>query len=518
MIVGDLLRRGSKLYPRRVAMHCHGKDLTYAELNQRVSRLANSMLELGLRKSDRIAILAQNCTPYLEVCLASAKIGVVTIPLNARLKESELKYIIDDGRTKILFVSPDFLEPTASVRDESSTIEHCICIGQDSPGTKDYETMLAEASPEEPVSQVTESDVICQIYTSGTTGRPKGAMLTHRNVLSNAMCCCLEQEIQPLDNILMALPLFHVAGYTLSMGALLAGGKLTIHQSFNPQEVLRSMAEDRITHAPLVPVMINFLLSVPDVGGYDFTSLKYIVYGASPITSGLMSKAIGAFKCGFIQGYGLTEAAAFVSLLRADDHVVEGTPEQIKRLTSIGKEILGTEVKVADEYGREVQPGELGEILARGDNIMQGYWKLPHETEQTLRDGWLHTGDMATVDEDGYIYILERKKDMIISGGENIYPREIESVLVEHPAITDAAVIGVPDDVWGEAVKAVVVIKEGEKATEVEIIQFCASRLAGYKKPKTVEFTAELPRNPMGKVLKRVLRRPYWEGYDRGVH
>jgi len=518
MIVGDLLRRGNKLYPERVALRYQGRDFSYAELDQRVNRLANSMLRLGLRKGDRIAVLAQNSNQYVEAYLGSARIGVVTIPLNARLKGGELTYIINNGEAKALLIGPEFLELIASIREGLPLVKHYVCLGQPVPGFENYESLLADASSEAPVVRNTDSDVVCQIYTSGTTGLPKGAMLTHRNVLSNAVSCCLEQDIKPRDNYLMVLPLYHIAGYTLTLSTLLMGGMLTIHPAFNPPDVLHSIAGDRTTHAALVPVMINFLLRVPNLDQYDFSSLKYVVYGAAPITPSLLEQAMGVFRCGFIQGYGLTEAAAFVTLLRPEDHVVGGSPEQVKRLSSIGQEILGTEVRVVNEQGEEVQAGEVGEIIARGDNIMQGYWKMPEATAETLRDGWLHTGDLATVDEAGYIYIVDRKKDMIISGGENIYPREVEDVLLTHPAVGDAAVIGVPDEVWGEAVKALVVLKEGQTATEEELIGFCAARLAGFKKPRSVEFRTELPRNPMGKVLKRVLREPYWEGYERRVH
>lgn len=403
MIVSDLLRRGIKLYPDRVALRFEGQDFSYAKLNQRVNRLANSMLRLGLRKGDRIAILAQNCSQYVETYLGSARIGVVPIPLNARLKGDELKYIINNGEARALLVGTGFLELIASIREGLPLVEHYICLGQHAPDFENYESLLVNAPSEDPVVRLSDSDVVCQIYTSGTTGLPKGAMLTHRNVLSNAVSCCLEQDIAPRDNFLMVLPLYHIAGYTLTLSTLLVGGRLIIHPTFSPPDALRSIAEDRITHAALVPVMINFLLRVPDVGEYDFSSLKNIVYGAAPITPSLLKQAMGIFKCGFIQGYGLTEAAAFVTLLKSDDHVVEGSAEQVKRLSSIGQEIIGTEVRVVNEQGEEVQAGEVGEIIARGDNIMHGYWRMPEETAETLRDGWLHTGDLATVDEAGYI-------------------------------------------------------------------------------------------------------------------
>ncbi|MBT4638788.1 MAG: long-chain-fatty-acid--CoA ligase [Deltaproteobacteria bacterium] len=518
MIVNDLLRRGVKLYPDRGVMRYQDKDMSYRELNLRVNRLAGSMLKMGIRQGDRIAILAANSNAYLEVCLACGKIGVVFIPLNARLKGDELKYIIKHGKAKALFTIPPFVELVASMKGELPIVEHFICIGQPAEGYGDYEALLSESTEMEPDVQVTESDVFCQMYTSGTTGLPKGAMLTHRNLLSVATACCLEHDIKAGDKYLMVMPLFHVGGLVPALSALIVGAKLFVYPTFDPQEVLRAISENKITHAALVAAMILFVLSVPDAGSHDFSKLKYIVYGGSPISPDLLKQAMTVFKCDFIQGYGLTEAASFATLLRPEDHVLDGTPEQLKRLTSAGKEMLGIEVKVVDEQGEEVKAGDLGEIIIKGENNMLGYWEQPEETTEALRNGWFYSGDMGTVDDEGYIFILERKKDMIISGGENIYSREIEDVLASHPAVAEGSIIGVPDEVWGESVKAVIVVKEGESVTEQEIIDFCASKLAGYKKPKSVDILTELPRTPAGKVLKRLLRDPYWEGHDRGVH
>ncbi len=518
MIVNDLLRRGAKLHPDRTAIRCGGRDWSYAELNARVNRLAGGLWRRGLRKGDRIAILAASCTQYVETYLASARIGVVTIPLNARLKGDELSYIIDHGEAKALLVGAEFVELIASIRAGLLQVRHFVCIGAPAAGWDGWDSLLDGPGVSEPAVQVAESDALIQLYTSGTTGTPKGAVLTHRNVLTNALGCCLEQDIRPRDNWLMVLPLYHVAGFTLCVSALLMGGMVTIHPAFQPADVVRSIAQDRITHVALVPVMMSFLLRVPDLAQADFSSLRCVVYGAAPIAPHVLEQLMRVLGCNFIQGYGLTEAAAFVSLLRAEDHVADGSPEQIRRLASIGREIIGAEVKVVDEHGADVAPGAVGEIVVRGDNVMHGYWKMPDETAEALRDGWLHTGDLATVDDAGYIFIVDRSKDMIISGGENIYPREIEQVLLTHPAVADAAVIGVPDEVWGEAVKALVVPKEGQAPTAQEIVDFCAAKLAGYKKPKSVEFTAELPRNAMGKVLKRSLREPYWQGHERRVH
>ncbi|MBW2637323.1 MAG: long-chain-fatty-acid--CoA ligase [Deltaproteobacteria bacterium] len=521
MIVGDLLRRGVKVFSDRVAIHYKDRALSYAELNERVNRLANSMLEMGIQKGDNIAILSSNSNAYLEVILAGGKIGAATVTLNARLKGDELTYIINNSDAKALYTTPVFLELIGTISEELPLIEHYICIGESDSAYKDvyqdYEKLLAEGSPEEPASSVVESDVLCLLYTSGTTGLPKGVMLTHRNILANCTAVIWEHNYRTGDKYLMPVPLFHNGGLIPSISSLMAGSELVIHESFNPSEVLRSLVEDEITHAALVVAMIHFVMSVPGVENHKFEKLRYIIYGGSPISSDLLKRAVNVFGCDFIQGYGLTEATSFASLLRPADHNTRGTPEQLKKLFSAGKEMLGIEVSVINEQGKEVNPGEMGEVVVRGATVMAGYWKMPQETEQALRDGMIYSGDIGTVDEEGYIYIMERKNDMIISGGENIYPREIEEVLSTHPAVADVAVIGVPDPAWGESVKALIIVKEGKEVTEQEIIDFCASKMAGYKKPKSVEFRTELPRNPAGKVLKRILREPYWGEQKRSV-
>jgi acyl-CoA synthetase (AMP-forming)/AMP-acid ligase II len=303
-----------------------------------------------------------------------------------------------------------------------------------------------------------------------------------------------------------------------TMSTLAMGGTVVVKKGFDPGEVLRSFTADGVTHALLVPAMILALLNTPGLEAADLRTLKWIVYGASPIPLEVLRQALAIFKCNFVQGYGQTEASAVLTMLPAADHVLEGASEKIRRLQSCGREVYGTQVRVVDTENRDVRPGEIGEVIARGDQLMAGYWRMPEATAETLRDGWLRTGDLATVDEAHYIYIMDRLKDMIVSGGENVYPREIEEVLFAHPAVADAACIGVPSERWGEEVKAIVVLRAERRATEADLLRFCGERLAGFKRPRTVDFIDSLPKNPSGKVLKRELREPYWRGQTRRVN
>jgi long-chain acyl-CoA synthetase len=324
-------------------------------------------------------------------------------------------------------------------------------------------------------------------------------------------------QFQAGDCILMVAPLYHMAAGMTSLATILQAGPILLHRDFNPVAILDDMEGGEVTTVLLIPVMLNFLLQMPDIEKRDFSNIRAIVYGASPMPVEVLRKGMEIFQCDFVQGYGQTESSAILSILNAEDHVLDGTPEQLKRLGSAGREVFGTEVRVIDENGNDVKPGQIGEVIGRGGNVMKGYWKMPEAAAEAIRDGWLHTGDLATVDEDGYIYILDRIKDMIISGGENVYSREVEEVLYEHPAIAEAAVIGVPDEQWGETVKAIVVLKEGQEASAEEIIDFSRERLAGFKRPRSVDVMDSLPRNLSGKVLKKILREPYWKDRERQV-
>jgi fatty-acyl-CoA synthase len=357
-----------------------------------------------------------------------------------------------------------------------------------------------------------------QMYTSGTTGRPKGAVLPHASVCANITQTSMAFTNEPGERALVVAPLYHAAAGLFSFVAVKTGGTLYLQEDFNPPEVVRALSEERIAVALLIPVMIQFcMLAVPDAAERRYDDLRLILYGASAIPEQTLREAVKTFRCDFIQAYGMTEVTAVATGLLAEDHA-RALRDKPELLASAGRPILGTEVRVVDENDRSVPNGTVGEILVRGPQLMRGYWSLPDATRDTLRNGWMHTGDAGSLDDEGYLYVQDRVKDMIVSGGENVYPREIEDVLHRHEAVADAAAIGVPDETWGEAVKAIVVLRDGASATAEEIIEFCRGSLAGYKRPRSVDFVDALPRNPTGKILKRELREPYWEGRKRHIN
>jgi fatty-acyl-CoA synthase len=518
MIASDIVRRNNTLRPHQVAMTFGGHAYTYAALSERVNRAANALRGLGIGKGDRVAVLALNCNQYVELYFANGKIGAVTTPLNYRLTGTELEFIINNSEAVALVVDQEHVGRIAELKHLLPTVRHYICIGGQHQGYLDYEAWIAAASPTDPPAAVGETDLLWQMYTSGTTGRPKGAMISHRALLANTMQVAFEFPISPGDRSLIVAPLYHAAAVINTMVTLAQGGTIVVKPQFNPFEILQTFSDEGITHALLVPAMILFMLQLPGIAQADFGGLKYVIYGASAIPVEVLRQAIRIFKCKFVQGFGQTESTAVLTVLRPEDHVLEGPPEKVRRLQSCGRELFGCEVRVVNERGEPVKPGEVGEVIARGPNIMTGYWKLPEATAETLRDGWLHTGDLGTIDEENYIFIVDRIKDMIVSGGENVYPREIEEVLFAHPAVADAACIGVPSEKWGEEVKAIVVLKPGQQATAEELVKYCGERLAGFKRPRSVEFRDALPKNPSGKVLKRELREPYWKDKARRVN
>jgi O-succinylbenzoate-CoA ligase len=510
MLLGDLLRRNAKLYPNKTAIIFEDQRWSYAELDKRVKKLANGLRANGVGRGDRVGLLEHPCPQYIELYIAIPKTGAVLVPLNCRLTGHELEYIINDAEIKMLIMGKEFVGVIDSIRGDLETVRTFFSIGEAHSGMSQYEDLIKGFSPELPEIEVEEDDVAVQMYTSGTTGRPKGAMLTHKNLMSMYMSRLVDLKLDKDDIFLSSVPYYHIAAeYALII--LYIGGTLVIHNKFDPGCFLETIETEKVTLSLGVPSMINFLVQHMEKHpmDYDLSSIKIFLYGASPMPVALLRKAIEAFKCNFFHSYGLTEASPGATLLEPE--------ESERRPASCGKEIFNVEARVVNERGVDVKPGEPGEIILKGDNVMKGYWKLPEDTAKTIKNGWLYTGDIATVDEEGYIFIMDRKDDMIISGGENIYPREIEEVLYAHPSILEVAVIGVPDEQWGESVKAIVVLREGESVSEGEIIDFCKKNMASYKKPKSVEFLDILSRNPAGKVLKKELREKYWKGQDRIV-
>jgi acyl-CoA synthetase (AMP-forming)/AMP-acid ligase II len=497
------------------------RRITYRAAQAEVHRLANALVGSGLQRGDRIAILSKNSIEYMLFYFAASKAGVVTIPLNYRLAPAEWSYILNDAGAKILFAAGDYSQDVELVRSELKTIGQFIAMdidGWDTPGWAAYQGFIAGQPDAAPGRIVAPEDDLFQLYTSGTTGHPKGAVLTHQAVTTHILQMGLAHNIQPGERLLLVAPVFHVAA--LNAGAfpcLAAGGCLYIQADFRPDEVVRALSEAQVGMAILVPAMIQACLTaVPDVAQHRYDDLRLIHYGASPIAEATLRRALETFKCEFSQGYGMTEMSAAIAILSWADHQ-RALREKPELLVAAGRPILGTEVCVVDANDRPVPNGTIGEVLARGPQMMKMYWKQPEATAEALRGGWMHTGDAGVLDDEGYLYIQDRVKDMVVSGGENVYPRVVEEVLFKHPAVAEVAVIGVPDEQWGETIKAVVVLRPGMTATEEEMMDFCRGKLGGFERPRSVDFIEALPRTPSGKVLKRVLREPYWAGQARRV-
>jgi acyl-CoA synthetase (AMP-forming)/AMP-acid ligase II len=508
----------SAICPDRPAVIFEGKKYSFSELSERANRLANALLSLGIEKGERVAILQVNCNQYVEAYYAVAKIGAIFVPLNFRAKRDELVHMLNHSESSILFVGQRYLEMVNDMRSELPLIKHYISIDSKQEGMLYYEDMLASVSDEEVFTDIADDDITMLMYTAGTTGLPKGVPLTH-----NSFTLYLLENVAPADleieeTNLLTMPLYHVAGVQAMLAATYGGRSLAMMRQFEVNEWLETVQLERANRAMLVPTMLKRVIDHPDFNKYDLSSLKVITYGAAPMPFEVIKKAIELFPgVNFINAFGQTETASTITTLGPEDHIIEGTEEEkekkLGRLTSsIGRPMPDVEMKIIDEQGNDLPPGEVGEIVALGPRVMSGYWKDAEKTAKTLtKDGWLRTGDMGYTDEEGYFYLAARADDMIIRGGENISPEEVENALYTHPAVEEAAVIGVPDPEWGQQPRAIVVLKEGEAATADELIEYCRERMSSFKRPRSVVFVDELPRTSTGKVLKRVLREQYGE-------
>jgi acyl-CoA synthetase (AMP-forming)/AMP-acid ligase II len=497
--------------PDAVAITFAGSSWTWAELAQRVRRNAAAQRAAGLVPGNRIAVLDLNHPSCLELTLACAQVGTANAVVNFRLAPPEIVYVINDARARVLFVGPEFAEAVEQVRAKLPTVERVVRVG----GAGDeYEAWLAANEPDARVHRAAPEDCFVQLYTSGTTGFPKGAMLTHRGMLAHARNVAADFDLGPEARVQVAMPLFHVGGTSYSLLAISAGARIFMLRRPDPAAVLEMLEAEKITHTFLVPALMAAMNQVPGAAERDYSALRSLSYGASPMPLPVMRASLKLFPGVMHQVYGMTEQSGVVSSLGPADHA---DPTVAHRLVSAGKPIHGVEIEVRDPItGEPVRPGEPGEIWVRSEQVMAGYWGKPDATAAALTsDGWLRSGDGGHIDADGYIYVTDRIKDMIISGGENIYPAEIERVLAEHPSIGDVAVIGVPDDRWGEVPKAVVVAAPGATVDTEQVLAYCRENLASFKCPKSVDVVAELPRNPTGKILKRELRKPYWAGRER---
>lgn len=519
MNLGLHLTRAVRLFSERTAIVEGDMRFTYTQFNERVNRLANGLFNLGLKKGDRVALLMPNCRQAVESDAACYKTGIVKTPLNARLSIQELIHQMNNSEARALIFHPIFIELIESHLSDIKTVEHFIVLSNAPASMADYEEILAESSSGEPNADVDLDDLYSLNYTSGTTGVLKAAMLTQRNFLSLTREMIMGSGLYPEYTPVTAYvaPVTHAAGCLL-LPTFIKGGTQVLLDAFDLDILFQTIEKERVTDILLIPVIINFMLSFPDIKKYDYDSLRRIIYGTAPMAPERIKQALEVFGPILMQGYGQTESAAIATMLSPEDHVTNGDPEREKRLGSAGRPCFEAEVKVVDEEGNELPAGEVGEIILRGDSIMAGYWNAPELTADTIRNGWLYTRDMGAFDEAGYLYLIDRKSDMIISGGYNIYPTEVENVLYEHPAVFETAVVGVPDDQWGEAVKAVVVLRPGAEAAEAELIEFCKTRLASFKKPKSIDFVQDIPKTAVGKVLRRLVREPYWAEKGRRVN
>ena len=491
---------------------------TYREALAETNRLANAFVSAGLQIGDRIAVLSKNSIEYVLLYFAASKAGVVPVHLNYRLAPAEWSYIINDAGAKLLLAAGEYRQAVDPIRSELQTVERFVAIdGPGASGWNDYQHWVASQPPTPPDRLITEDHDLYQMYTSGTTGHPKGAVFTHLAATAQLVQRGLILKSEPGERWLLVAPMFHAAAANqVACQSVYWGSCLYIQTDFNPVEVVRVLSEERISIAQMVPAMIQAcLVAVPDVAQHRYDGLRLISYGSSPIAEQTLRRAIEVFKCDFVQGYGMTETIGLTLLLPSDHR--RALTEKPELLLSAGRPLAGTEVRIVDADDNPVPNGTTGEIIARGPQLMKSYWNRPEATAEALRGGWMHTGDAGVMDDEGYLYIQDRVKDMIVSGGENVYPRVVEEVLFQHPAIADAAVIGVPDERWGETLKAIVVLRRGMKATPEEIMEFCRGKLGGFERPRSVDFIEALPRNPSGKVLKRALREPYWVGHQRRV-
>lgn len=507
MIIPDYVERYARLHPEKIAVVFEDRQCTYIELQKRSYRLANGLINLGIKEDDRVAILSENCFEFLEIYLGIAKAGGIAAPLNYRLLPKDISYLINYVNAEFLIVGEDYVDMINSIKNDVGGLKHFIVLGRGHDGMMNYDQLLEESPDKKPDRKRNMEDLFCLIFTGGTTGMPKGAMLTHRNLYNVALSFILESRIRYGDIGLIVTPIFHAGALWPLFIHLVLGNTLVILKRVDVNQIIEAIEKWKVTYSMWVSSIIGMILNHPDVihGKRDLSSLRLINTGGSPIPAVQVKKLIETFDCELNNGAGQTEAGIF-STMRYNEYM-DTHPE---RMLSAGLPIItNMEFKIVDENDEEVPAGIVGELVVRGDSVMKGYWNKPEETAMSMRGGWQHTGDLCKVDEDGFIYYMDRKKDMIKSGGENVYSKEVEEVLHSYSDILEAAVIGVPDEKWDEMVKALVVLKAGKQVQEKELIAYCKRHLAGFKCPKSFVFVNELPKTAMKKIDKVALRNKY---------
>ncbi|HET9609044.1 MAG TPA: long-chain-fatty-acid--CoA ligase [Acidimicrobiales bacterium] len=516
--IADIVRTHGRERPDAVAIDTDERSLTFGELDRRSSQVAQALRAAGVGPGDRVAFIDKNGAEWFEVTFALAKLGAVNVSVNWRLAPPEMAQIIGDAEAQVVVVGPEFVDHVEKIEGDLERVHTVVAIGGHDRWP-DYTSWVDPHPADDPGTAPAGGDVAFQLYTSGTTGLPKGVMLTNDNFFKGVAGISAQWRLTADSVNLAMMPMFHIAGAGWATVGLYHGCRTVVLRDIDPARILQVIAERRVTNAFMVPAVIQFLLMTPGVETTDFSSLRTLVYGASPIADRVLVKGIETFGCEFIQVYGLTETTGAITQLDGVDHDPDGRPQLLR---SCGKPYPWVEMRVVDGAGYDVPTGEVGELWTRSHQNMAGYWNNPAATAEAVTpDGWFRTGDAGYLDAEGYVYLHDRVKDMIVSGGENVYPAEVENVLMRHPAVDDVAVIGVPDERWGEAVKAIVVLSPDSPVAaediEADLIAFARASLAGYKLPKSVDVTDVLPRNPSGKLLKRQLREPYWQGADRRV-
>jgi long-chain acyl-CoA synthetase len=519
MYITQGLKRAVQVNAQGIATIDGERQRTWAEFGGRVAKLAGALQGLGLKTGDRLAILALNSDRYLEYFFAVPWAGGVIVPLNTRLAPPELAYMLNDTAAEILVVDDTFTAMLPLLKAKVSSLKHIVLAGNGTvpEGVLSHEALLTAADPIPDVERG-GADLAAIFYTGGTTGVSKGVMLSHNNIVTNALSAMANLYRGEPWIYLHTAPMFHIADSQWHSGVTMQAGTHVFIPKFDPLETLRIIAKHQVTYCAVVPIMVNMLYMAAEKSNYDVSTLRDVQYGGSPMSPAVIAQARAVFPhCRFTQGYGQTETSPNISMLAPQYHILEG-PNAAK-VASAGQAMLNMEVKIVDVDDNEVPQGTIGEIVTRGPHVMLGYWRKPAETAQALRGGWMHTGDAGYMDEDSFIFIVDRVKDMIVTGGENVYSAEVENVIYQHPAVALCAVIGIPDETWGETVHAVVTLKEDHTLSEAELIAHCRAHIGGYKCPRSVDIRAEpLPMSGAGKILKRELRIPFWEGKSRGVN
>ena len=524
MVVGDVIEGHARRCPDKIAWIFQQSSWNWASANERVNRLANGLLGFGLRHQDRVAFLSHNSHRLAEIYFALAKAGLIAVPINAKSVSREIAFVLQDVEASALLVSQEFVPRLGPIESQLKKLRCVIGLDDGHGLSVGYEELLSSASPTPPTSQVGENSVRAIKYTSGTTGFPKGTISTHKQFLFNITSYLLQLPFTPEDRCLLALPMpAGVGAYLLTAYAYRACPTVILEQ-FDPALVLETIERERITRIYLVPTMIAALVNEMSSRPRDLSSLRLMGYGGSPAPVALIRRAMEVLGCSLYQSFGATETGGFICYFTPEDHRLnlwtgrESADLWEKQVTPCGREAQGFHIQIVNPKGDSLPAGEVGEMIVKGDSLMSGYWQRPEETQEVLRGGWLFTGDLAKIDEEGYVHIVDRKRDMIISGGLNIYSAEVESVIQEHPAVSELAVVGVPDPHWGEAVRVFLVLKKEGACSAEQIFQFCTDNLASYKRPKSVVFVEQLPKTSSGKVVKGQLRSGNWEGKVENYH